>query len=287
LKEKASQFLSGVFKSEGDSSRNLFLVSASALAVVGVSTIGYSILQSRSENKKKEEIFRTQRRARQSKAQQASNESEKVHPLLRRQQRRVTVYFDKNDEMVDEQTALRDPYNYYHKYHAVTLEFEGENHYDATAHKITKDIFNGEKKTENAQIFIKKIQEAKVLHQKKLINQEYFPHLQDSEDALSDIHLDKAADKFGEGAEDCLVLLGGEKGKADSALNESGLIMDVDPRKFEKPKDNLFFNFFSIYTNNFIEEKGAAQSQKQLQALNKLRLKLKQEDNSLNESITE
>lgn len=66
LKDKASQFLSGVFNNEGNSSsRNLFLMSASALAVVGVSTLSYSMVQSRRESKKKEEIFKTQRRARQ------------------------------------------------------------------------------------------------------------------------------------------------------------------------------------------------------------------------------
>ena len=83
-----------------------------------------------------------------------------------------------------------------------------------------------------------------------------------------------------------MVFLPGDKGVADSSLNESGLIMDVNPRTFEKPKDNLFFNFFSIYTKNFIEEKGA-QNPKQQQALNKLRSQLKQDDKNLNESIIE
>jgi len=37
--------------------------------------------------------------------------------------------------------------------------------------------------------------------------------------------------------------------------NDISVIMDVDPNKFEKPKDNIFFDFFSLYTKNFIDQK--------------------------------
>jgi hypothetical protein len=33
------------------------------------------------------------------------------------------------------------------------------------------------------------------------------------------------------------------------------VIMDMNPSNFEKPKDNLFFDFFSIYAKNFISDK--------------------------------
>ena len=33
------------------------------------------------------------------------------------------------------------------------------------------------------------------------------------------------------------------------------LIMDLNPKKFDKSKDNLFFDFFSIYAKNFIKNK--------------------------------
>ena len=32
------------------------------------------------------------------------------------------------------------------------------------------------------------------------------------------------------------------------------VIMDLNPEKFEKPKDNLFFDFFSMYAKNFIKK---------------------------------
>ena len=30
--------------------------------------------------------------------------------------------------------------------------------------------------------------------------------------------------------------------------------MDLNPKHFEKPKDSLFFDFFSIYTKNYIKK---------------------------------
>ena len=33
------------------------------------------------------------------------------------------------------------------------------------------------------------------------------------------------------------------------------LIMDLNPKKFDKSRDNLFFDFFSIYAKNFIKNK--------------------------------
>lgn len=62
----------------------------------------------------------------------------------------MTLYFDENDEMVDEETAKNDRYNYYHKYHAVQVEFGNDDIFENASHKITKDIFWGEKCTDNA-----------------------------------------------------------------------------------------------------------------------------------------
>lgn len=67
LKSKATELFGNAFSGDS-SSRNIFLASASALVVVGASTIGYQLVQSRREHKKKEEIFRTKKRARQQRA---------------------------------------------------------------------------------------------------------------------------------------------------------------------------------------------------------------------------
>jgi hypothetical protein len=34
--------------------------------------------------------------------------------------------------------------------------------------------------------------------------------------------------------------------------NNNSVILDLNPEKYEKPKDYLFFDFFSIYTKNFV-----------------------------------
>jgi hypothetical protein len=37
--------------------------------------------------------------------------------------------------------------------------------------------------------------------------------------------------------------------------NGESFIMDLNPKKFDKSKDNLFFDFFSIYAKNLIGNK--------------------------------
>ena len=62
------------------------------------------------------------------------------------------LYFDSNDELVDEETAKMDQNNYYHKYHAVEVDYGCSMVSDELSikDKITKDIFNGEECSENA-----------------------------------------------------------------------------------------------------------------------------------------
>ena len=50
--------------------------------------------------------------------------------FLRKTGRRVRVYFDRNDDMVDEALALADPNNYYHKYHVVEIDLKAAKDMD-------------------------------------------------------------------------------------------------------------------------------------------------------------
>ena len=43
-----------------------------------------------------------------------------------------------------------------------------------------------------------------------------------------------------------------DKAKVVNQKGDSSLVLDLSPTKFEKPKDHLFFDFFSVYTENFI-----------------------------------
>lgn len=36
--------------------------------------------------------------------------------------------------------------------------------------------------------------------------------------------------------------------------NNEELLLNISPDKFEKPKDQLFIDFFSMYTNRFVQE---------------------------------
>ena len=73
---------------------------------------------------------------------QRNNEGQSQRPP-----QKVTLYFNKYDEFVDEIIAQSDPNSYYHKYHAVEVDFGG---YEKEGRDIlTKDIFWGQKKTEN------------------------------------------------------------------------------------------------------------------------------------------
>lgn len=69
--------------------------------------------------------------------------------MLKRSPKKVTLYFDKNDELVEESVALNDQNNYYHKYHAVTVDFGSEDDQDGRD-ILTKDIFYSNKKVDNA-----------------------------------------------------------------------------------------------------------------------------------------
>jgi hypothetical protein len=36
---------------------------------------------------------------------------------------------------------------------------------------------------------------------------------------------------------------------------EDEVILNISPKKFEKPKDQLFIDFFSMYTKQFVDDK--------------------------------
>lgn len=131
---------------------------------------------------------------------------------------------------------MTDPNNYYHKYHAVQVDFGGEDEFFKGG-KITKDIFYGEKSHENAQIFIDSIARSKAIHLKKIHEKELM------------------LNSFSSDSEENSRLSGNKDMSNDS------VILDVNPSKFEKSKDHLFFDFFSMYTKNFIDGKAPSKTE--------------------------
>ena len=100
------------------SGKSLALWSAlGAVCFIGASTIIYSVLQRRSEEKKAQKIYESKKKRKQTKKipvviglnGEPMTEEELLTPsFLRKTQRRVRMYFDKNDEMVDENVADAD-----------------------------------------------------------------------------------------------------------------------------------------------------------------------------------
>jgi hypothetical protein len=102
--------------SEAHSSNKLLYLALGGIIVAGASTLIYSILQKRAEKRKAEKLLLSKMRhhARKQKAAQSSsseaseavNDSLSNEPtdptFLKRKERIVRMYFDQNDEMVDE-----------------------------------------------------------------------------------------------------------------------------------------------------------------------------------------
>lgn len=143
----------------------------------------------------------------------------------------MTLYFNENDEVVDEEEALRDKR---HKYHTVVVDL-GSDDYISGTNILTKDLFCSDKNTENAQIFVENYEKTKAKHQAKMMEPELFQS-SDSNNSASHIEV---MDKNGDGV----------------------VLMDLNPKKFEKPKDHLFFDFFSAYAKSFISEKHSTSSE--------------------------
>lgn len=59
----------------------------------------------------------------------------------------------------------------------------------------------------------------------------------------------------------------GYDGTSDD-YNEDEILLNVNPKKFEKPKDQLFIDFFSMYTKKFVEEEKSGNKSTQMSVQN-------------------
>lgn len=81
-----------------------------------------------------------------------SQRSEHLSSFLSEAPRTVTLYFDRNDDLIDEKTALndlKDSHTDPKKYHSVVVNFGNEDR-EMSADIITADIFRAHDKEENA-----------------------------------------------------------------------------------------------------------------------------------------
>jgi hypothetical protein len=99
---------------------------ASVLALMCTSAVVYMVVQQREQKRKAHELFFFK-----TKMRSTLYNKEYIPPLMRKYPRKVKLYFDVNDKLVDEDTALNDENNYHHKYHTVEVDFgniDGQEH---------------------------------------------------------------------------------------------------------------------------------------------------------------
>jgi hypothetical protein len=126
------------FFNTGD--KTIFAISAASAVVLGVAGLIFSVRQRKAQERKAvESFFNAKNKKRHDDDSSSKN----------KKQQKVNLYFNQNDELVDEEVALNDIHNYYHKYHCVSVDF-GSNGDDCGIEKLTKEIFSGTQKIENA-----------------------------------------------------------------------------------------------------------------------------------------
>lgn len=169
--------------------------------------------------------------------------------------RRVHLYFDENDEMVEreddeeEDKELKDlkpgkadlnldidilkkklkQVQQKQSFKTKITVNLGNEEYNVGKTKITADIFDGNNKTQNAEVFIENLNKTK--HRHLMIGK-------------SPEKLDEAESQYSNDYEDI------KKIKEP----QENVIMDLDPKNFKK-KDHIFMDFFSMYGQNFINDK--------------------------------
>jgi len=119
--------------------------------------------------------------------------------------------------------------------------------------KITKDTFYGEKPADNAEIFIDSIQKTRKKHLKKVQERELL--LAGGTINNNDVYRPASEDEEDENEDTVSSSLFVKQHRPAKEKKDPSVILDLNPEKYEKPKDHLFFDFFSMYTKNFIGAK--------------------------------
>mmetsp|Transcript_24585 Transcript_24585/g.24184 ORF Transcript_24585/g.24184 Transcript_24585/m.24184 type:complete len:234 (-) Transcript_24585:55-756(-) len=210
------------------------------LALLGVGSLLYSLKLNRAVSiREKEMVISSSPSMIDIQENKLVNEEEienkRLMKSMKKKAKKVVLYFNENDEMVEEEVALKalkNPKNK-GKYHSVMVDFGNEE----GTEKITKDIFWGTKRDENAQIFIDNYQKTKSSGRIKKIDSSGYK-----------------VDKF-ENEQSSLVEMKISGGKSEiKDLDKEKVLLDMNPENFEKAQDHLFFDFFSLYAKNFISK---------------------------------
>jgi len=142
--------------SEGTSRKAWLIGTAVGAIVLAGGFYLYSKYQAYKDKSKKDKIYRSKQALKYRKVQQAAfhadgtpmTEEEMLTPSFlresrnRKELRRLRLYFNEDDVMLDEETAHKDPNNYYHKYHVIEVDMIKMGDGDDDEYDSMSDLIN-------------------------------------------------------------------------------------------------------------------------------------------------
>ena len=154
------------------------------------------------------------------------------------------------------------------KYSCVNVFYGNEDVHNSGTTRITRNIFAGtHDKTENAQLFLNNLNKIKQTKNRDVLgkhvqmyrklgkgiddgmnSQASFPtQLDDQASFISGNNAERFDSESGFGSLDPV-------NEEQSQVDDDEVLLNVSPNKFEKPKDQLYMDFFVKYTELFVDE---------------------------------
>lgn len=144
-----------------------------------------------------------------------------------------------SDEEKDEVTILLEEAK--KRYHAVEVNFGDEDLELNGTTRITKEIFEGtQNKTENAEVFLENLDKT----MKNTKNKTDKPKSKGGHNVLF-----KGDEEYENSNKSMTTAFTNGTGKSEE------VILNISPKKYTKPRDQLFIDFFSMYTRQSVKEK--------------------------------
>ena len=207
-------------------------------------------------------------------------------------QRKARIYFDANDEYYREeqlpellqsnvnldgtyegedeqikQKRIQDTICV--KYSPVSVFFGNEDYYNSGTTRITRNIFAGTSdRTENAILFLDNLNKIKQTKNqiptgkqnqlRKLINRDQHDAMLSQASYPTQLADEQASDASGGAGKEFNSDSGFESldpvYEDQNSVDEDEVLLNISPNKYEKPKDQLYMDFFVKYTEIFVKE---------------------------------
>ena len=155
------------------------------------------------------------------------------------------------------------------KYSPVSVFFGNEDYYNSGTTRITRNIFAGTSdRTENAILFLDNLNKIKQTKNqiptgkqnqlRKLINRDQHDAMLSQASYPTQLADDQASDASGGAGKEFNSDSGFESldpvYEDQNSVDEDEVLLNISPNKYEKPKDQLYMDFFVKYTEIFVKE---------------------------------